>query len=60
MKKLKKIFRAKLVPLNKVWPDIPKQNQFRPIKILSHMYKFLELQFLDKLENYLIDGLDKN
>lgn len=40
--KLHKIFRAKLVPLNKVWPYIPKMNQFRSIVMLSDKLKFLE------------------
>ena len=29
--KLKKSFQARLVPLNKVWPSIPRFDQFRPI-----------------------------
>ena len=31
-----------LVPLNKVWPDIPAADQFRSIVVLSPLYKFLE------------------
>ena len=49
MELLQSIFNARLVPLNKVWPAIPNYNEFRPIAILSAMYKFLELRFLPKL-----------
>lgn len=58
MSKLDLIFEAKLIPLNKVWPEIPKANEFRPIAILSHLYKFIELRFIEKLDNYLINKLD--
>ena len=47
------IFEARIIPLNKVWPDIPKIDQFRPIIILSHAYKWLELRFLYKIQRYL-------
>ena len=58
--KLKKSFQARLVPLNKVWPSIPRFDQFRPIIILSPMIKFIELRFYRKLLNYLKWDLDKN
>jgi len=48
------------VPLNKEFPNIPKEGKFRPIAILSPLYKFLENRFLKKLEDYLIDRLDRN
>ncbi len=54
------IFRARLVPLNKVWPEIPSPDQFRPITVLSAMYKFIELRFLPKLNKYLKERLDKS
>ncbi len=57
---LRKSFEAKLVPLNKVWPDIPKADQFRPIVIESPLYKFVELRFYYKLRQYLKRGLDRN
>ena len=57
---LEKTFEARLVPLNKVWPDIPKGDEFRPIVIESPMYKYLELRFLPQLRKYLVDKLDKN
>jgi hypothetical protein len=55
-----KSFEAKLVPLNKVWPDIPKADQFRPIVIESSLYKFVELRFYHKLKRYLVNRLDRN
>jgi hypothetical protein len=38
--KLDQIFEARLVPLNKKYPDIPNHEDFRPIAILSHLYKY--------------------
>ena len=46
---IKDSMKAKLVPLNKVLPEIPKDREFRPIIVLSPLYKFLELRFLPKL-----------
>ena len=43
------IFEARLIPLNKERPNKPKIHQFRPIIVLSAMYKFIELRFLAKL-----------
>lgn len=51
---------SRLIPLNKVYPDIPMENQFRPIFVLSAMFKFLELRFAPKLKNYLKRHLDRN
>ena len=51
---------ARLVPLNKVWPLIPKQSEFRPIIILSSLFKFMELQFLPNLHKYNLEKLDRN
>ena len=48
-----KIFECRLCPLNKKHPDIPKWNQFRPISLLSPMYKFLELRFYKVLNDYI-------
>jgi hypothetical protein len=55
-----RIFEARLIPLNKVWPDIPKEDQFRPIVVLSPIFKWLERRFLPKLQNYLTTRLDRN
>lgn len=46
------IFRARIVPLNKAHPGIPDAHQFRPIVVLSPIYKLLEARFLPKLERY--------
>ncbi|CAD8215511.1 unnamed protein product [Paramecium octaurelia] len=51
--------RARLVPLNKVFPDIPTKTQFRPITILSPLFKLLELRFLPRLQQYLSTRLSK-
>ena len=42
-------YHVDLVPLNKVWSEIPKREQFRPIAIESPLFKFIELRFLRKL-----------
>ena len=54
------IFSARLIPLNKVWPEIPKQDQFRRIVVVSPVIKWLETRFLRKIKEYLVKGLDKN
>jgi hypothetical protein len=51
---------ARLIPLNKEYPNIPSREQFRPIVVLSIMFKWLELRFLKKLNEYMVDKLDKN
>jgi hypothetical protein len=51
---------GRLIPLNKVWPDIPKPDEFRPIVVLSPLFKCLELRFLPKLRNYAVNKLDRN
>ena len=37
---------ARLIPLNKDYPDIPKQDRFRPIVVLSSLFKFIMLRFI--------------
>ena len=54
------MFEARLCPLNKVWPQIPKNDEFRPIVVLSPLFMFLELRFLSKLNKYLTYQLDRN
>ncbi|KAM3128064.1 hypothetical protein pb186bvf_019827 [Paramecium bursaria] len=49
----RQLARARLVPLNKVYPAIPTGKQFRPITVLSPLFKFMELRFLWKLQDYL-------
>lgn len=51
-------FEARLVPLNKQWPEIPSKEQFRPIVILSPLFKWLELRFVWKLSEYPMKRLD--
>ncbi len=45
-----KIFEARLIPLNKAYPDIPEEDQFRPLVVLSPAYKWLLLRFFIKLK----------
>ena len=54
-----KTFKARLIPLNKVWPSIPNQEQFRPIVVTSAMIKWIEIRFLPRLKVYLKNSLDK-
>ena len=44
---LTKTHKARIILLNKVWPNIPKPEEFRPIIILSPIYKYIELRFAD-------------
>ncbi len=60
MARLRGCFEARLIPLNKVWPRIPRGDQFRPICVLSPAYKWLELRFLPRLRDYMSHGLDRN
>lgn len=60
LKMLRKSFKVELIPLNKVWPQIPLQDQFRPIAIESAIFKFIELRFLPKLNEYLSMRMDRN
>ena len=53
-------FEARLIPLNKVHPKIPKIHQFRPIIVLSAGYKLIEARFLPKLKKYMSNKMDKN
>ena len=57
---MKKVFEAHLIPLNKNYPNIPSYDQFRPIVILSPMFKLLELRFKAKLQKYLKNKMDVN
>ena len=54
---LPKLGRARLIPLNKVWPGVPGPEDFRPITVLSHMFKWLESRFLPKLNRYLLERM---
>ena len=54
---LNELFKARLVALNKVHPNIPKQDEFRPIIILSLIIKIMECRWLPKLQEYVITKL---
>ena len=45
------IFDCKLVPLNKVHPQVPSVHQMRPIVATNVLFKILELRFSDELHN---------
>jgi len=49
LNKIVNLGEARLIPLNKVWPEIPDTTQFRPIVVLSPITNFLELRFHHKL-----------
>lgn len=48
---------SRLVPLNKVYPEVPNRKQMRPILVCSPLQKLLEARFLPKLQNYLTKSL---
>ncbi len=49
LERFPEIFDSKLVPLNKVHPEIPKVSQMRPIVATNVLFKILELRFSDEL-----------
>ena len=49
---LPNIGEARLIPLNKVWPNIPSPDEFRPITVLSPIFKWMELRFIGTLNTY--------
>ncbi len=51
---------ARLVPLNKVFPEIPTRTQLRPISIQSPVIKVLEFRFAPKLYSYLDKNLHRS
>ena len=48
---------SRLVPLNKVFPEIPNRKQMRPILVCSPLQKMLEARFLPKLTKYMNKSL---
>ena len=48
---------SRLIPLNKVFPEIPTRKQMRPILVCSPLQKLLEARFLPKLMKYLTERL---
>ncbi|KAL4506995.1 hypothetical protein ABPG72_001416 [Tetrahymena utriculariae] len=55
-----KIFQARLILLNKSYPNIPKADAFRLIVFLSPMLKWLNLRFLNQLKDHCLNQIDKN
>ena len=51
---------TRLIPLNKVFPNIPTRKELRPIAVQSPIVKLLEARFLPKLQNYLNTKLDRS
>ncbi len=52
-------FKAKIIALNKVHPEIPKKGQFRPIVVMSPLIKLLEMRFYSKLMKFCEDNIVK-
>ena len=50
-------FEARLVPLNKVHPRLPRASECRPIIVTSPFVKVLEARLKDKLDDYMIKKL---
>lgn len=44
--KMDKSFELRLIPLNKAFPNIPDATNFRPVTVLSNLYKLLEAPFV--------------
>jgi len=52
-------FIARLIPLNKKYPDVSIPQEIRPIIVTSPLYKLLEVRILPKLRKYLINSLER-
>ena len=55
-----KSFEARLIPLNKKWPNIPSKKDFKLIAVQSPLIKWLEARSLPQLQGYLLEKLDKS
>ena len=53
-------FEARLIPLNKKHPDVPKPEDFRPIVVMSPLVKLLEARLLNKLQKVLEEDLHRS
>ena len=53
-------FEARLIPLNKKFPETPKPDEFRPIIVMSPIIKLLEARVLEKLQHYLTINLHRS
>ena len=57
---LSETWNTRLVPLNKVFPEIPTRKEMRPIAVQSPLIKLLEARFLPDLQRYLNRKLDRS
>ncbi len=53
-------FEARLIPLNKKYPEIPKPEEFRPIVIMSSIIKLLEARTLESLQRYQVSKMHRS
>ena len=60
IEELEDTWNTRLVPLNKVFPNIPTRKEMRPIAVQSPLVKLLEARFLPKLQKYLNKKLDRS
>lgn len=51
-------FRSRLIALDKAFPKIPEQNQYRPIVVTSPIIKILEAYLIKDLKEYGREKLD--
>jgi len=49
---------GRLIPLNKVHPQVPDRTQMRPIICLSPIVKLAEARFKNKLDNYMTSRMN--
>jgi hypothetical protein len=59
LEELEETWNTRLVPLNKVFPNIPTRKEMRPIAVQSPLVKLLEARFLPKFQKYLNKKLDR-
>jgi hypothetical protein len=52
-------FSTRLIPLNKVHPEIPTKEKFRPISVSSPIVKFLEAKLISKLTDYVVHKMHR-
>ncbi|CAD8098795.1 unnamed protein product [Paramecium sonneborni] len=43
----------RLIPINKISPNIPNKEQIRPIVVMSHVIKMIELFYEERLKEYV-------
>ena len=57
---LEETWNTRLVPLNKVFPEVPTRKEMRPIAVQSPLIKLLEARFLPEFQRYLNEKLDRS